>query len=112
MLVLPHDLAELYGNKLTHGKVSESYWNYYRKWLSYYLDFCQKYGFSPTGAKSISPFLEKLGSKHQSPTYHEIDGHDHHLPPVCRKTRRLGSFLRGVRGVASETDGVAPHPIS
>lgn len=36
------------------------------KWLRYYLDFCDKYRFNPSDAKSIPLFIEKLHSKKQS----------------------------------------------
>lgn len=37
----------------------------YLKWLRYYLDFCDKYGFKRSDAGSLSRFIEKLSSKKQ-----------------------------------------------
>ena len=37
----------------------------YRKWMWFYLDFCQKYGFPPRIITSLDPFIAKLASKNQ-----------------------------------------------
>jgi len=39
---------------------------YYRKWLRYYLDFCQKYGFIQSDTKSLPHFIKKLKEKKQT----------------------------------------------
>jgi len=38
---------------------------HYRKWLRYYLDFCQKYGFQ-SDTKSLPHFIKKLKEKKQT----------------------------------------------
>lgn len=38
----------------------------YKKWLLFYLDFCNKYYFPPTDNKSFPHFLQKLKDKRQS----------------------------------------------
>jgi hypothetical protein len=38
-----------------------------RKWVRFYLDFCQKYGHPPRAMTSLDPFLAKLESKRQAP---------------------------------------------
>ncbi|MDH3972633.1 MAG: integron integrase [Deltaproteobacteria bacterium] len=40
--------------------------NLYRKWLSYYLDFCKKYNYKALDKESLLPFIEKLKEKNQS----------------------------------------------
>ncbi len=40
---------------------------HYLKWLRYYLDFCEKYGFDPHLSQSLPQFIQKLGSKNQTP---------------------------------------------
>ncbi len=37
----------------------------YRKWVRFYLDFCQKYGHPHRSMASLDPFLVKLASKNQ-----------------------------------------------
>ncbi len=39
---------------------------HYRKWLRYYLDFCQKYNFKESEKKSLPHFINKLKEKKQS----------------------------------------------
>ncbi len=38
----------------------------YRKWLRYYLDFCNKYRFDESKKESLPHFIKKLQEKHQS----------------------------------------------
>lgn len=38
----------------------------YRKWMRFYVDFCQKHRYSPHFRSSLAPFLAKLASKNQS----------------------------------------------
>ena len=40
--------------------------SYYRKWLRYYLDYCQKYGLDESDKGSLSPFINKLKEKKQT----------------------------------------------
>jgi hypothetical protein len=40
--------------------------NYYKKWLRYYVDFCEKYRLEATSAKSQAQFLDKLREKKQT----------------------------------------------
>jgi len=39
------NINTLYSALLIQKAVPDKYHPYYRKWLRYYLDFCQKYGF-------------------------------------------------------------------
>jgi integron integrase len=38
----------------------------YKKWVRFYLDFCQKYGFLASNKDSLPPFLHKLQEKRQT----------------------------------------------
>jgi recombinational DNA repair protein (RecF pathway) len=38
----------------------------YKKWLRYYLDFCQKYRFPPKHKESLPRFIQKLQEKKQT----------------------------------------------
>jgi len=40
--------------------------DHYKKWLMYYLDFCEKYGHPFMNGKSLMLFLEKLKDKNQT----------------------------------------------
>jgi len=49
---------------------------HYRKWLRYYLDFCQKYGFRQSDTKSLPHFIKKLKEK----------------KPICNKNKLLMQY--------------------
>lgn len=51
--------------QLQTNHVPEKYWPYYKKWLRYYLHFCNKYHFPCSERSSLVPFLEKLNEKKQ-----------------------------------------------
>lgn len=66
MIPIPQDLSTLYNSLLIQKAVPEMHHPYYRKWLRYYLDFCQKYGFRQSDTKSLTPFINKLREKKQT----------------------------------------------
>ncbi len=45
--------------------------NYFKKWLRYYLDFCEKYHFPPVRKESLSRFINKLQDKKQTKAQQE-----------------------------------------
>jgi len=50
---------------------------YYRKWLRYYLDFCEKYRFNKLNKETLDHFIKKLTDKkqtiqQQNQAYHAI----------------------------------------
>ncbi|MEJ2689140.1 MAG: integron integrase [Deltaproteobacteria bacterium] len=75
MIDLPTELVESFTKKLERSSVPDSYHNFYRKWLRFYLDFCHKYGFHPSDPKSLNPFLEKLQAKKQSLAFQRQANH-------------------------------------
>jgi hypothetical protein len=66
MIPLPQDLITLYNSLLVQKAVPVKYHSYYRQWLRYYLDFCQKYGFRQSDTKSMASFIKKLREKRQT----------------------------------------------
>ncbi len=42
MIPIPQNINTLYSALLIQKAVPDKYHPYYRKWLRYYLDFCQK----------------------------------------------------------------------
>ncbi len=66
MLTIPPKLARLYDSLLEQQAVALNQRAYYRKWLRYYLDFCNKYAFEPTCTLSFPGFDAKLQSKNHS----------------------------------------------
>ena len=46
--------------------VPEKLHSHYKKWLRYYLDFCQKYHFHQSNKQSLPHFIKKLQNKNQT----------------------------------------------
>ncbi|MBI4619615.1 MAG: phage integrase N-terminal SAM-like domain-containing protein [Desulfobacterales bacterium] len=66
MLAIPSTLQTQFEEYLRNKATSNRLQGDYKKWLRYYLDFCQKYKFSPTHKESLSHFVRKLQEKKQS----------------------------------------------
>lgn len=66
MLPISEDVLAQFNEVLIKRVAKTSTHGYYRKWLRYFLDYCQKY--SPPEARSerVRLFIEKLKSKRQS----------------------------------------------
>ncbi len=66
MLPLSPELVQSYDAILAERNIVSRECNDYKKWLRYYLDYCQKYHFFPADKQSFSRFHEKLDSKNQN----------------------------------------------
>ena len=60
------DILSKYNSILTEKSIPISYQDGYKKWLKYYLDFCDKYGFSHSNRESLTQFMKKLQEKYQT----------------------------------------------
>ena len=67
MIVIPTALLARFESALTKKSVPNGQRNYYKKWLRYYLDFCQKYSHPPSTKESLQQFIKKLQEKNQTP---------------------------------------------
>jgi len=56
----------LYDAQLVQKGIPKNFRFYYKKWLRYYLDFCQKYNFKQSDKESLSYFIKKLKEKNQT----------------------------------------------
>jgi hypothetical protein len=52
---------------LTSRSIPDALRYHYKKWLRYYLDFCQKYHQSVSTKESLQRFIKKLQEKNQTP---------------------------------------------
>ncbi len=66
MITVSSDLQRQFEKILQEKSISKSLWWQYKKWLRYYLDFCQKYNFPATQKDSLPHFLQKLQEKNQT----------------------------------------------
>ena len=60
----------LYDVHLVQKEILQKFRFYYRKWLRYYLDFCQKYNFKQSDKESLSHFIKKKNQTKQQKNRH------------------------------------------
>ncbi|NOR71532.1 MAG: integron integrase [Methylomarinum sp.] len=65
MLTLPKEIISAYDDLLIQKQVPIQQRGAYKKWLRFYLDFCDKYHFNTGKSVSLSAFVDKLRSKGQ-----------------------------------------------
>ena len=63
---IPIEIIVLYDAQLVQKEIPKNFRFYYKKWLRYYLDFCQKYNFKQSDKESLSYFIKKLKEKNQT----------------------------------------------
>jgi hypothetical protein len=66
MLAIPSELQAQFEEHLGKRAIPKGLHGMYKKWLRYYLDFCQKYRFPPTHKQSLPRFIKKLQEKKQT----------------------------------------------
>ncbi len=66
MLTIPSALLTQFEAYLRNKAIPNSLQGAYKKWLRYYLDFCQKYHFPPVNEQSLPHFIRKLQEKKQT----------------------------------------------
>jgi hypothetical protein len=63
MLPIPPEVQVQFEGQLGKRSVPNGLHGLYKKWLRYYLDFCQKYHFPPAHSQSLPRFIQKLNEK-------------------------------------------------
>ncbi|MEZ6174583.1 MAG: tyrosine-type recombinase/integrase [Candidatus Scalinduaceae bacterium] len=63
MIRIPQEVSVRFDSALAKNKIPKDHQNHYRKWLQYYLDFCQKYNFQSIQPESLQNFMRKLEKK-------------------------------------------------
>ena len=66
MLNIPNLILQDFDYLLNTHQIPRQDHSDYRKWLRFYLDFCDKYQHNPKTPDSARAFITKLASKHQS----------------------------------------------
>jgi len=66
MKEIPTEIIVFYDALLVQKEIPRNFRFYYKKWLRYYLDFCQKYNFKQSDKESLSYFIKKLKEKNQT----------------------------------------------
>jgi hypothetical protein len=66
MCDIPPTILGPFNQLLERKEVLPRYRTHYQKWLRFYLDFCDKYDFSPNDIQRLPAFIAKLIEKNQS----------------------------------------------
>ena len=66
MLTIPQDLLGRFVTALEQRGVPLAQHSYYKKWLRYYVNFCDKFRLEATSSKSQAQFLDNLREKKQT----------------------------------------------
>jgi integron integrase len=66
MISIPQDIIQQFDTLLEKENIDTNKHDYYKKWLRYYLDFCEKYTHAPKATGSLPLFINKLRKKKQS----------------------------------------------
>ncbi len=75
MLLIPNALFTEYVAHLNRMKIPEARFTEYKKWLRYYLDFCDKYPVPDAKSGRVRLFCEKLKEKKQTVAQRERAAH-------------------------------------
>ena len=75
MRIIPFALLAQFEVILRDKAVPNNAHGVYKKWLRYYLDFCQKYHFSESKRESLAQFLLKLEEKRQTKAQQQEASH-------------------------------------
>ena len=75
MINIPEDIRDRFDVLLTKKAVPSRDHNHYKKWLRYYLDYCQKYRLLHTSRESLPLFIKKLQEKRQTPEQQKQASH-------------------------------------
>ena len=92
----PRNLWEKFDRWMAAERVARNRRGAYRKWLRFYLDFCNKYNHEYANPASLAPFLEKLASKRQTAAQREEAGRAVQLYWRMVEEQEAGSEEHGV----------------
>src|SRR3990170_5373313 len=67
MISIPNNILIQYEAILEKKQINASLYGVYKKWLRYFLDFCNKYSIADSKGERVRLFIEKLRSKKQTP---------------------------------------------
>lgn len=75
MKKIPPEIETKFKAAMKEGEIRPNLRGLYLKWLRYYLDFCEKYGFDAYDSRSTPDFLQKLQDKNQS-SFQQVQARD------------------------------------
>jgi hypothetical protein len=75
ILLIPNEVLTKYAIHIDKRGVAAAYFKEYKKWLRYYLDFCNKYPVPESKSERVRLFMEKLREKKQTLKQRECAAH-------------------------------------
>ena len=109
MLLIPNAILTEYAAHLNTKKIPATRISEYKKWLRYYLGFCDKYPLPPEKAEQVRLFCEKLKEKKQSDEQRERAAHavslyfDDSITSNCANlTLVLESYIEALHRIQSD----------
>ncbi len=67
MKKIPENIDNIFCQRMKNAGIIYGLQQEYRKWLRFYLDFCDKYYLAPPARESLAQFIKKLNEKGQAP---------------------------------------------
>ncbi|MFZ5798479.1 MAG: integron integrase [Thermodesulfobacteriota bacterium] len=109
MLPIPSDILASFDEILKQREIPASLHIHYRKWLRYFLDFCDKYPPPETRSEQVKQFIAKLHSKKQTPELCKQAAHAASLYFEVRQSRS-GEKLSGIQPATPPTRPASRPP--
>ena len=111
MLNVPPAILRGFGAILEQRAVPSAQHNFYRKWLRYFLDFCDKYRLEPTSSKSAVQFQTKLREKKQTERQIRQAVHAVSLYFDLMQLSKPASTSLGAQALATAAEAAAPYSL-
>ncbi|MEI7817483.1 MAG: integron integrase [Desulfuromonadales bacterium] len=108
MLLIPNEMFVRYLAFLSKRGISTDHQRQYKKWLRYYLDFCDKYPVPAANSDRVRLFCEKLQEKKQSKTLREQAAHAISLHfEMIRHDKETPSHMYAIRDELLEKEAIS-----
>jgi len=111
MLLIPNETFIQYVTYLNKRGVIADHQGHYKKWLRYYLDFCDKYPVPDANSDRIRLFCEKLKDKKQSESQREQAAHAVSLYLEMKRRSYTETQSQGIASQRTESLGKEAVPV-
>jgi len=108
MLNIPPEILRDFVALLEERGVPSAQHSYYKKWLRYYLDFCDKYRLQGASSKILPQFLSELREKKQTEAQQKQAAHAVSLYLDLRGSSKPGPTSSGNRDLPTAGEAASP----
>jgi integron integrase len=109
MLNIPPEILSDFVAVLEKRAIPSNQHNFYKKWLRYYLDFCNQYRLQDTSSKILTQFLSKLREKKQTDAQLKQAAHAVSIYLDLVQLAKRASTSEGVQGSATAAEAARPY---